>query len=282
MSKYLNISLLILLAVCAFLPDGVLCYEAGSTNMHSVPANVPSTKSNTGNELSATETRLQQFIAAQELTNLRLFEAVERLGGYENKAESCVTEMERLRDTVKRQSREIVELKKNISLSETNICQGNEPADEGQGLDMLSRSRNIPRQQPQFPTQVAFYVQLKTNVANIGNYQTIKFDHVRTNIGGGYNLVTGIFIVPTPGTYVFHWTTVSLDNMDMQTELMIDGIRYGVARSDSGSHADLSSASNVVVASAIPGETIWVRSGERHSSTVEGGELSTFSGWLLF
>ena len=50
---------------------------------------------------------------------------------------------------------------------------------------------------------VAFSVQLKNRVDNDGQRSIVRFEHVLTNIGNGYDVNTGIFIAPVSGLYSF-------------------------------------------------------------------------------
>lgn len=130
--------------------------------------------------------------------------------------------------------------------------------------------------------KVAFYVQLSHDLTGLGNFQTIVFDHVTTNIGNGYNKINGMFTAPVAGTYVFSWTTASADGHHMQTELVVNDKKVGLTWSDSGNHNDFSLASNTVVVVLTADDVVWVRSNAVHGHTLHGQEMSTFSGWLLY
>ena len=53
------------------------------------------------------------------------------------------------------------------------------------------------------PVVVAFSVQLSNRVDNGEQLSIIRFEHVLTNIGNGYDVNSGIFIAPVPGLYSF-------------------------------------------------------------------------------
>ena len=50
---------------------------------------------------------------------------------------------------------------------------------------------------------VAFYAQMSSDEQNPNAHHTLIFDNVHTNVGSGNNGVTGIFIAPQEGVYVF-------------------------------------------------------------------------------
>lgn len=128
---------------------------------------------------------------------------------------------------------------------------------------------------------IAFYAQLSADHDHIGNHQAMIFDRVRTNIGNAYNNRDGVFTAPSPGIYVFFWTTVNKDHSHMQTELVVNGVQFGRAWADSWDHIDYSMASNTVIVSLKTGDTVWIRSDTVHSAFTSGQNFATFSGWLL-
>ena len=68
---------------------------------------------------------------------------------------------------------------------------------------------------------MAFSAGLTHNM-NISHAETVVYDKVFTNIGGGYNNNTGIFNVPTAGIYAFQ---VRCSDIHISTKGNI-GIRY--------------------------------------------------------
>ncbi|XP_045171854.2 complement C1q tumor necrosis factor-related protein 3-like [Mercenaria mercenaria] len=131
-------------------------------------------------------------------------------------------------------------------------------------------------------SKVAFYSQLSKDVDHIGNHQTIVFDTVTTNIGGGYNPNDGIFTAPVTGTYVFFWLNTNRDHSYMNTELVRNSVVVGKSMSDAMDHIDYAASSNTAVLQLNEGEEVWVRSGTWHSAVVAGDFYSTYSGWLLY
>jgi len=55
--------------------------------------------------------------------------------------------------------------------------------------------------------RVAFYATvINHDIDHLGSSQALVFDNVHENIGNGYNNVSGHFMAPVSGTYVFHVT----------------------------------------------------------------------------
>ncbi|CAC5416411.1 C1QL [Mytilus coruscus] len=118
---------------------------------------------------------------------------------------------------------------------------------------------------------------------NPSAHHTLIYDVSVTNVGSGYNHVTGIFTAPTSGVYVFIWVTRVHDG-EHPTELMINNAVYGVTflRAKGG---DDGSVSGTVVANVTKGDSVFVRvhstyPGDGYITSNEHGRPS-FSGWLL-
>ncbi|CAG2197105.1 C1QL [Mytilus edulis] len=130
---------------------------------------------------------------------------------------------------------------------------------------------------------VAFYSYMSHSEYNPSTHHTLIYDISVTNVGSGYNQVTGIFTAPTSGVYVFIWVTRVYDG-EHPTELMINNAVYGVTflRAKGG---DDGSVSGTVVASVTKGDSVFVRihssyPGNGHILSNDNGRPS-FSGWLL-
>ncbi|XP_063411333.1 uncharacterized protein LOC134694260 [Mytilus trossulus] len=130
---------------------------------------------------------------------------------------------------------------------------------------------------------VAFYSYMSKPEINPSAHLTLIYDVPITNVGNGYNHVTGIFTAPTSGIYVFIWVT-RVYSGEHSTELMINNAEYGTTflRANNG---DDGSVSGNVVANITKGDSIFVRV---HSSYAGTGYIHSnihgrpsFSGWLL-
>ncbi|OPL33500.1 hypothetical protein AM593_00154, partial [Mytilus galloprovincialis] len=49
----------------------------------------------------------------------------------------------------------------------------------------------------------AFFATLSTKMVSLRTNHVVKFNNIKTNIGGGYDASTGVFTVRTKGTYEF-------------------------------------------------------------------------------
>ncbi|XP_060579446.1 uncharacterized protein LOC132736352 [Ruditapes philippinarum] len=79
----------------------------------------------------------------------------------------------------------------------------------------FNRRRSMISRQTSLQSNIAFTAGVSAyNLHNLGNHQTIIFDHVITNIGNAYHPHTGIFNAPVKGAYVITLTmTVEPDGV---------------------------------------------------------------------
>ncbi|XP_052678040.1 complement C1q tumor necrosis factor-related protein 3-like [Crassostrea angulata] len=82
------------------------------------------------------------------------------------------------------------------------------------------------------PTEcmIAFYAYMSTTETYPGTHHTIIYDNEVTNIGNGYNRLSGIFTAPVDGVYVFSWTIFMGHPGEYKTiELMLNSRRVGAS-----------------------------------------------------
>ena len=130
---------------------------------------------------------------------------------------------------------------------------------------------------------VAFYARMSSDDQNPSAHHTLIFDNVHTNVGSGYNGITGIFTAPQEGIYVFTWV-IRMVAAEHSTELMHNNDVLGATflRAKNG---DDGSVSGTVVTHLTKGDVVFVRN---HSQYVGDGSIKSeihgqpsFSGWLL-
>ncbi|XP_077566722.1 complement C1q tumor necrosis factor-related protein 3-like isoform X2 [Stigmatopora nigra] len=131
--------------------------------------------------------------------------------------------------------------------------------------------------------QVAFSVALKADNdprENYGPYDsptTLVFKRVVTNVGGGYDIDTGVFTAPVKGLYFVTFTGASPDNGRMNAAVMKNGVNM-FALFDNKNSA--SSATNGMALELDGGDkvsvTLWA-----NMVVYDQSRLSTFSGFLV-
>ena len=136
-------------------------------------------------------------------------------------------------------------------------------------------------------TVVAFTAKVAPpDLTGLGAGQTIVFDEVITNVGNGYDNLTGIFTAPVSGVYVFDMALMVASDVYQYTELVKDGqsIVYNYSAA-TGVNCFVSS-SRTVTLQLEKASKVWVRTITENitfhgSGKVHGNGFSTFSGWLL-
>ncbi|XP_033732752.1 uncharacterized protein LOC117322104 isoform X2 [Pecten maximus] len=126
---------------------------------------------------------------------------------------------------------------------------------------------------------VGFYAALAPDVS-LGDQQDVKFDHVYTNLGQGYEPRDGHFRAPVAGLYLLSATVLSAGATpdDMLLELVKNGANVGQIYATKS----LNEGSRVIVLSLDVGDMVWVRHMIGDPGTVaNGSHYSTFSGVLI-
>jgi len=132
--------------------------------------------------------------------------------------------------------------------------------------------------------QVAFHAHLSLDIHGTTAGQTIVFDQVDTNLGGGYSGTTGVFTAPVAGTYVFSLTFfmyypsssyVSVGELYiMQNNVQSIRVWLELGNNIRGT------ASGTAVLSLNKGDHVYVQVGTARMY-IGGDRVSFFSGFLL-
>ena len=120
---------------------------------------------------------------------------------------------------------------------------------------------------------------------NYSAEQTVLFDDVLSNFGGGYDPVSSMFTCPVSGVYVISLTVTSFaGDKRIQGEIFKEASRHTAALADDHTNA-VTSGSATAVLSCEAGERIWVRSynanSEMHGSN-DCCRKSSMSCFLLY
>ena len=109
--------------------------------------------------------------------------------------------------------------------------------------------------------------------------EIIKFDSVRTNIGGHYSPNTGVFTVPRPGLYMLSATVRSTHGKHLHCALWVNHVMHEKAFGTNSSTGSLNT-----VLQLKKGDRVYIKKDSRHSKSGEymlGRYWSMFSGYLI-
>jgi hypothetical protein len=109
--------------------------------------------------------------------------------------------------------------------------------------------------------------------------EIIKFDSVRTNIGGHYSPNTGVFTVPRQGLYMLSATVRSTGGKHLHCALWVNDVMYERAFGTNHSTGSLNT-----VLQLKKGDRVYIKKDSKHSNSAEymkGRYWSMFSGYLI-
>jgi len=109
--------------------------------------------------------------------------------------------------------------------------------------------------------------------------EIIKFDSVRTNIGGHYSPNTGVFTVPRPGLYMLSATVRSTKGRDLHCALWVNDVMYEKAFGTKYTTGSLNT-----VLQLKKGDRVYIKKDSKYSGASEhmlGRYWSMFSGYLI-
>ncbi|XP_045178996.2 complement C1q-like protein 4 [Mercenaria mercenaria] len=133
-------------------------------------------------------------------------------------------------------------------------------------------------------SEVAFSAGL-THDQTVLHAETIIYDKVYTNVGGGYDATTGVFTCPTAGLYTFQFHTLA--HQDKSSWLELYKNQEYIASIYGHTVNDFASGGNSVVLQLTVGDTVYIKAVDNSYGTDTNlyGQpdevYSTFSGYLI-
>nr|KAG5686622.1 hypothetical protein BaRGS_006296 [Batillaria attramentaria] len=126
--------------------------------------------------------------------------------------------------------------------------------------------------------KVAFTARFSRDNIAVANHTTLKLDKVITNIGNGYDPLSGIFTAPVAGVYGFYATLMAvngrgtiylaIDKHDTILDIIHgDGVNINAQ------------GSTLVTTHLAAGEKVWMR--HYRGSIVRGSWWTVFTGYLI-
>ncbi|XP_062620096.1 complement C1q tumor necrosis factor-related protein 7-like [Saccostrea cucullata] len=130
---------------------------------------------------------------------------------------------------------------------------------------------------------VLFSAYKSSSTGSISTRTIIRFDQTYINIGNHYHTEDGIFIAPTSGIYMFHWT-IATGSSAFYTQLIVGGTSRASNYIPYPGGEDSSSA--MVIINVNKDDHIWIQIYGSSEQVLGGGPAvgniqSTFTGILL-
>ena len=135
---------------------------------------------------------------------------------------------------------------------------------------------------PEVPSQIAFHASMSGN-HRYSSGNTILFDHVTLDMGGGYSPKEGTYIAPKSGVYVFTWAIQISIHSFYSTQLIVDGNAHLGTDTSSQSSSDSDGTTATTVVQLNQGDRVFIRVAQSQGAIVSGvsQHTSSFSGWKL-
>lgn len=150
------------------------------------------------------------------------------------------------------------------------------------GQDSVRTVKRSIKVRESVETEVAFYAtHSQHDVQHLGQNQIIVFDQAITNVGNAYNPITGGFVAPADGTYIFHVTMMGKDvhtstSNHFSAHIDVDGTVYSQLWVE-----PYQQSSQMFVSELKAGQTVSVKNHVLDDGYI-GQHMSSFSGFLLY
>ncbi|XP_045211430.2 collagen alpha-2(VIII) chain-like [Mercenaria mercenaria] len=161
-------------------------------------------------------------------------------------------------------------------LNNTTRCNPEECTGKREFGNKVSRSRRDLGS-----LNVAFTAGLSRSILHAPAYHNIIFDRVETNIGNGYDSLTGVFTAPVSGTYVFYTSILVYNGREVFCRIVVNGVNmantYG-----RGTDNRLDQGSQAVIVQLQKGHQVAVQNKVDDDAIFGNQDIyTTFSGFLL-
>ena len=117
--------------------------------------------------------------------------------------------------------------------------------------------------------------------------ETVVFETVKLNLGGGYDGTTGVFTCPTDGVYIFstsimtyHGTQTDVEKTRVHTAIMKNGEEIASAFASGGS-GEMEQGSVSAAIELVRGDEVEVKFQRRNNMLMWGDKLTSFMGVLV-
>lgn len=129
---------------------------------------------------------------------------------------------------------------------------------------------------------VAFHARLAASLGSSNSVgQILIFDTTTLNVGEAYNNLTGIFVAPMDGIYIFSTSLCGGKSPDghNHVDIMKNGQEMGAAYSSGTGHLDQGSVTVVMQLSV--GDEVHVSTQRHEDISIYGDKLTSFTGCLI-
>lgn len=110
-------------------------------------------------------------------------------------------------------------------------------------------------------------------------HATVVYDAVKTNFGGGYDPITGVFTAPSDGLYYFSWTTLTEPKGSFITSLQHNNNAVAGNHARANGLDEYLPSSQSAVVQMKNGETVYIRTWAQGQYV--SGFWSSFSGFKI-
>lgn len=113
---------------------------------------------------------------------------------------------------------------------------------------------------------------------NMGMDQTVQFPKIITNVGNGFDSLTGIFRAPVPGLYLFSASILSHAGNEVRCQIVHNG--EGLVYIFAGDTATYSTGAKSIVLDLVKNDEVWIKI-VHSDDNIYGYSWSSFMGVLI-